>query len=327
MQINKKRKYRSRQKELLAKSREAVLTAIKVFNDPLICFKSETYIVLMIIAWTYMLHAYYRSKNIEYRYYRQRGKRKLFDRTKHGEYKYWELENCLNDEHSPIKKDVKNNLLFLIGLRNEIEHQMTASLDSYLSGRYQATALNYNYYIKELFGVQYGLDEYITYSIQLLEITEEQLTKSNDKLKLTKSIREYIAGFDDNLTDDEYNSPQYSYRLIFTRKVANRKGQADRIVEFIDPNSELAKTIDKEYWVIKDKEKPKYRPKDVVAEVNKAGFTKYRIQPEHLQMWKEEDAKNHSKGFGVDIQGTWYWYENWIKHCIELCDKAGTRYR
>jgi hypothetical protein len=50
--------------ELISKSREAALSAIKIFNDPLIAFKSEAFIVLMVIAWTYMLHAYYRSKNV-----------------------------------------------------------------------------------------------------------------------------------------------------------------------------------------------------------------------------------------------------------------------
>jgi len=95
----------------------------------------------MIIAWTYLLHAYYRSKHVEYRYFKQGKKRKIYDRTKHGAYKYWELERCLNDAQSPIDKDTANNLRFLIGLRHEIEHQMTRLLDNYLSGRYQACAM------------------------------------------------------------------------------------------------------------------------------------------------------------------------------------------
>jgi hypothetical protein len=44
----------------------------------------------------------------------------------------------------------------------------------------------------------------------------------------------------------EYNSEHYSFRLLFKRKLVNRPGQADKVVEFIDPNSDLAKTIDKE---------------------------------------------------------------------------------
>ena len=154
----RKRSVGSLRRELIVKSREAALCAVRVFNDPQVTFKSETYIVLMMIAWTYLLHAYYRFKKIEYRYFRQGKHRKHFDRTKQGAHKYWELERCLNCDESPIDRDAANNLRFLIGLRHEIEHQMTTSLDNYLSGRYQACALNFNQHIKRLFGEQCGID-------------------------------------------------------------------------------------------------------------------------------------------------------------------------
>src|SRR3989337_1182180 len=100
--------------ELVTKAKESALCAIKVFNDPLIKFKSEAFIVLMVIGWTYLLHAYYRSKGIDYRYYKQNPKRKTYDRTKHGAKKHWELERCLDDVACPVDKDTKNNLRFLI---------------------------------------------------------------------------------------------------------------------------------------------------------------------------------------------------------------------
>ncbi len=87
--------------ELIKKSREAALAAVQIFNNPNISFKSESYVVLMTIAWTYLLHAYFRDQKSEYRYFRQNGERREFDRTKHGAYKYWELERCLNDTKSP----------------------------------------------------------------------------------------------------------------------------------------------------------------------------------------------------------------------------------
>ena len=45
--------------ELLKKSREAVLAAVQIFNNPNITFKAESYVVLMTIGWTYFFHAYY----------------------------------------------------------------------------------------------------------------------------------------------------------------------------------------------------------------------------------------------------------------------------
>ena len=313
--------------ELLSKSREAALCGIRVFNDPHVSFKSETFIVLMNIAWTYLLHAHYRKKGIEYRYFTQEGKRRKFDRTKAGAFKYWELERCLNEKSSPIDKDSSNNLRFLIGLRHEIEHQMTRSLDNYLSGRYQACALNYNDYIKKLFGKRHALDSYMTYSIQFMELSVEQLTGPVPQAQIPERLKTYVASYDSALTHDEYNSPKYSYRLLFKKKLVNKPGQADSVVEFIDPTSELAKTIDKEYWVKKEVERKKFLPSRVAEEVQKAGFPKFRVQPEHVEMWQAEDAKNQAKGYGVQVEGAWYWYENWVARCIELCARAGKKYR
>ena len=75
------KRYGSLKLELLKKSREAALAAVQIFNNPNITFKSESYIVLMNIAWTYLLHAYYREKKVEYRYFTQKPKSRSFHRT------------------------------------------------------------------------------------------------------------------------------------------------------------------------------------------------------------------------------------------------------
>lgn len=83
-----------KRQELIVKSREAMLSAVQIYNNPQITFKSETYISLAVIAWTYLLHAYYANHGVDFRYYKEQGKRKVYDRTKHGAYKHWELERC-----------------------------------------------------------------------------------------------------------------------------------------------------------------------------------------------------------------------------------------
>jgi len=313
--------------ELARKAKDAAICAIKIFNDPLITFKAESFIVLMIISWTYLLHGYYHSKGIDYRYYQKRAQRKVYDKTKRGSYKYWELERCLNEKLCPIGRNVKNNLLFLIGLRNEIEHQLPQELELYLSGRFQACVINFNDYLKKYFREIDALDQQLAYSIQFLEISEDQVKNKTINDVFPKNLSSFITEFDDVLTHEEYNSPKYSFRLVFKQKMVNKPGQADRVIEFIDPKSDLAKQIDKEFWVKKEVERPKFRAKDLVKKVQKAGFKKFRIQPEHVNMWKQEDAKNPGKGFGVEIQGCWYWYENWISRCIELCENEGNKFR
>ena len=146
-----KKKVRNGRNELISKSQEAALSAIQIYNSPTYFFKSETFSVLIIIAWTYLLHAYYKGIGVDYRYYKLVNSRKKYYKTKYGAFKRWELETCLKNEKCPLDKDSKNNLEFIIQLRHEIEHQMTNRIDDTLSARFQACIINYNNYIKQLY--------------------------------------------------------------------------------------------------------------------------------------------------------------------------------
>jgi len=320
------RKLFSHKVALIRSSREAALAAIQTYNNPLNTFKSETFIVLMVMAWTYLLHAYYRGAKVEYRYYKQGAKRRIFERVD-GRHRYWDLAKCLKVEHCPLDRDTKNNLQFLLGLRHEIEHVKPPELDTYLSGRYQACALNYNHYVKMLFGARHALDQHLTYSIQFAELTRQQVgvMTSYDEA-IPDSIRSYIFSFDGGLNDDEMNSQRYSRRLLFTDKVVGKRGQADRVIEFISPDSEEAKGVPKERWVSKDTEKPKFRAKDVVRIAREDGFASFGVY-QHTQLWKSIDAKNPAKGYGVDVCGQWCWYQRWVDYVLKHLSRTAPETR
>ena len=63
------RKVGSIKKELAIKAREAMLSAVEIYNNPNVQFKSEIFIVLSIIAWTYLMHAYFKGIGVDYSYY------------------------------------------------------------------------------------------------------------------------------------------------------------------------------------------------------------------------------------------------------------------
>lgn len=312
------RKIWSIKNELLTKSREAMLCAVQIFNNPNIFFKSESFIVLSNISWTYLLHAYYREKKVNYRYYEQKAKRKKYDKTKKGAFKYWELERCLKDENCPIDRITKLNLFFLIGLRHEIEHQMTSRIDDFLSARFQACCLNYNYYIKKLFGEEFGIDKHLSFSLQFSSISDEHAEQLNEFSELPKNIASFINDFDNSVPDEEFNNPKYSYRILYVPKIANRKGQADKVIEFISASSPEAQGLNKEYVLIKDREKPKFLPKQIIERMKALGYKKFGVY-QHTQLWKSLSAKEESKGFGVKVADTWYWYENWLQEVEKYC--------
>ncbi len=299
--------------ELIKKSQESALSAISIFNNPNITFKAESYIVLMIISWTYLLHAYYKKIGIDYRYYKKIGKsqRKKYDKTKKGAYKYWELERCLDDKECPLCSHIKANLKFLIGIRHEIEHQMTTRIDDLISAKFQACAINYNRIIEKLFGKKYSLSNKLVMAIQLMGFSEEQTKTLTEYSDVPQNIIDFINEFELNLSQEDKSSPQYSYKVIYIRENVNHENKADKAYRFIDEKSAIGKEIET-ILVKPGKEPAKYKPKQIVELMNRKGFSDFTMT-KHTELWKKFNAKNPKLNYGVMMSdGQWYWYHSWL---------------
>ncbi|MGB8480515.1 MAG: DUF3644 domain-containing protein [Acidobacteriaceae bacterium] len=314
----RKRRFGSIATELVKKSREAMLTAVQIYNNPQIEFKSELFIITTVIAWTYLMHAYYRKKGIEYRQFRQIGERKRFLKTTFGAIRRWGLEECLKCSACPLDEIVRKNLMFLIGIRHEVEHQMTTRIDDQLSAKFQAAALNFNAAIKKLFGDKHSLDAEQAFSIQFAGINESAAKELLTQPDLPQHIRSFVVQFESGLSQEEYDDPRFSYRVAFVRKTTTSKTAADKVVQFIPPGSEIAAEINKVF--LKETEKVKYRPGTIVKQMRAEGFTKFGMT-QHTDLWKNRSARDPRHQFGVSVEGYWFWYEAWVtevrKHCQE----------
>ncbi|MFI5259161.1 MAG: DUF3644 domain-containing protein [Candidatus Limnocylindrales bacterium] len=301
---------------LLAKSREAALTAVQTYNNPLVRFKSETFIVLMTIAWTYLMHAYYTRAEVDFRYLdKDPGSKRKYKRTPDGGYKWWELSSCIKVVECPLDRGTVNNLNFLIGLRHEIEHHRPPHLDDHMSGRYLACALNFEFYLTSFFGERLSLGESVAMALHFRDIKP---TDSSDIVRLPARLSAYIEKFEGDMTQEEFDDPRFAYRLLFTRKVANRKGQADRAIEFIRPGDPGAEGIAPERWLVKDTEKPKFRAGAVVKFMQDAGYTFFG-KYQHTLLWRRLEAKNPALGYGAWVANEWFWYETWIAEAMRQC--------
>jgi hypothetical protein len=81
-----------------------------------------------------------------------------------------------------------------------------------------------------------------------LDQSQAKLIKDKENL-IPKNVISFISTFDSRLTNGEIESDRFAYRLLFVKVLAKRKGQADRVIEFIDPKFDFAKNVAKEYWV------------------------------------------------------------------------------
>ena len=114
---------------------------------------------------------------------------------------------------------------------------MTSRIDDQLSAKFQATALNFNTYVKKLFGAKYGLDQEQAFSIQFSGVDEGTAKELLTQSELPRHIRSFIVQFETGLTQSEFDDPKFSYRVEFVRKTSNSKVAADKVVEFILPDS------------------------------------------------------------------------------------------
>jgi len=306
--------------ELVRKSREAMLSAVSIYNNPQIDFKSELFIVTAVISWTYLLHAYYRKAKIDYRQIDRKhiGKHKRVLKTQYGAVRHWSLEECLDCPQSPVDAVTTMNLKFLIGIRHEIEHQMTTRIDDQLSAKFMACALNFNAAIKKLFGPKYSLESEQAFSIQFCAIDDNTIRTMLVESDLPQHIKSFVVQFENSISQADYDDPRFSYRVALIPRVGNNRNTADKVVQMVAPGSETANAINQ--IILKETEKKKYKPGTIVKQMKAEGYTKFTMTS-HTELWQAKDGKNPKHQYGATVEGIWFWYEGWItvvrKHCEE----------
>jgi hypothetical protein len=309
--------------ELLIKAREAMIAAVHIFNGAGLTFRAELFIVTSIIAWTYLLHAWFRREGIDYRYLKADG---TVQKTKHGEDCYWELGKCIRHARCPVAKGAITNLDFLLELRHEIEHRSTNRIDDAVSAKLQACCINFNDTIKTLFGPQYGLERRLPIALQFVTFSSDQRAVLKKASSLPAHIASMMDAFHHGLTDEEQADPHFAYRVAFVPKTGNRASSADLAVEFIKPGSEEAREINS--VLLKEVDKRRCTAMQLVELMRAEGYPRFS-QQSHTNLWQSLDAKDPAKGFGRtgDYRNTWVWYDSWLARVRAHCQEQGDRYK
>ncbi|ADP72365.1 hypothetical protein Rvan_3168 [Rhodomicrobium vannielii ATCC 17100] len=258
--------------ELLLKAREAMIAAVHTFNSAGLTFRAELFIVTAIIAWTYLLHAWFKREGIDYRHTKNEGGQKVVVKTPNGADKFWEVEQCLKHERCPVEQGARDNLRFLLELRHEIEHRSTNRVDEAVSAKLQACCLNFNDTIKQHFGPQYGLERRLPIALQFVTFSPDQRALLKKAGTLPRHIETMMEGFERHLTPEQQADPRYAHRLFMIRKTANRAPSSDLAVELVPPNSRVAQKFD---IALKEVEKKKYLPTEVVRKIRAEGWNRF----------------------------------------------------
>lgn len=208
--------------ELLIKAREAMIAAVHNFNSAGLTFRSELFIVTAIIAWTYLMHAFFKREGIEYRYHKNVDGVKKVAKTPEGADKYLELGKCIKHEKCPLRSGTVNNLKTLLEIRHEIEHRSTNRIDDALSSKLQQCCLNFNESITEIFGNKYGLEKRLPIALQFVTFSPDQSSILKTTSKLPRHIATSLDNIDNRLSKEERDDPRFSYHVNLVQKTANR---------------------------------------------------------------------------------------------------------
>ncbi len=286
--------------ELVVKAKDSAILAIDIYNRPIAAFRSQGFIVLMIIAWTSLFHAIYEQESVDYFYKDKQGKTIFID----GDKRAWELGHCIDKCDNILPDAVKQNLRLFILLRNKIEHRYVPEFDLDIFGECQAMLLNFENLLTSKFGTYYALNNTLSFPLQVSSIrSREQMqavkkVESTHYLELKDCVNAYRASLDDSIYTDE----QYSFKIFLIPQTANHRNSSDCAIEFIhyDPDHpEEFDAIKRDIALIRKKRVPvanqgKLRPKMVCDELSKRlGITVNLTL--HTSAWKYYGVRKQGK--------------------------------
>lgn len=310
--------------ELLIKAREAMISAVHSFNGAGLTFRAELFIVTAVIAWTYLLHAWFKREGIDYRHTRNQNGQAVVVQTPSGADKFWELSKCLAHARCPIDQGAKDNLTFLLDLRHEIEHRSTNRIDEAVSAKLQACCINFNDAIKSLFGAQYALERRLPIALQFVTFSPDQRALLKRAGGLPRHIETMMDAFEQKLSAEQVADPRFAFRVFMVHKSANRAPGADLAVELVPPGSDVAEKFN---FALKEVEKRKYLPSEIVSTMRNEGWNRFTMDS-HTKLWKRLNAKDPAKAYGaVAVGNQWCWYEAWLNRVREECQQHPDRYQ
>ena len=277
--------------QLVVKARQSAILALDVYNRPATEFRTEGYIVLMVVAWTAALHAIFERDSVDYIYREQNGDPVLID----GDQKSLALSDCLGIRFGGGNPPVRRNLDFIIGLRNKIEHRYAPGIDAHVAGECQALLLNFDQLIFEEFGGYYSISDSLRVPIQTSTLRNTERTAAMRALQANhfEEVMEYVEDYRRDLPDSVYSDLAYSFRVYLIPKIGNHKSSSDISFEFVkyDPkNPEDMKALQRHITLIRDRQIPvahpgKYKPSGVAKLVAERIGRPFPVH-QHTRAWK-----------------------------------------
>lgn len=243
------------EERLVAKAREAGLAAVRLYNDPTAGFRTDGFIVWMIIAWNSVLQAMLERDGVDYSEKDDKGRVIEIDgraRVKGT----WELLSLALGGHE--HRALRCNLDFFLGLRHRIEHRYIPALDTIIASEAQAMLLNFETVLTHEFGEEASLGTQLVIPLQLSALRSDAQLKSLKQLEsqIPVDVMDFLARHRKEVPADVLRNHEYAMPLFFVPVTANRERSAGAVVNFVRPG-DVPKEVEEALQKITVVPKPK----------------------------------------------------------------------
>lgn len=258
--------------ERLIRAREAMILAVSIFNSGSCRFKSEIFAVLANIAWTYLFHEHFQRKGVA---------------PINSDGTSFSLSYMLSRSDCPVSKGIKNNLLALKQIRDEVEHKLLGRSDVNWLALFQACCLNFDRTLVSWFGRRVSLQSDLSVALQFGKLDLEQAAQLS-AYDIPPHITALDALLKHGMSDEELDDLEYKFKVVYTFDSAT-KGKAH--IHFVSPDSAEGKSIQNvlQKFKIAD-ELYKYKPGDVIKIVRKASGMPFTMS-DHTRAWQDHNVR------------------------------------
>lgn len=227
----------------VVKAREAALAAIQNYNNPTATFRTGTYLILMIVAYTSLFHAIFERQGVSYV---RRNERRESQKIAGGDILWDALESAqyyaanyasyyLDDQNPKFLSCMIENIRLLLPIRHVFEHRDMPPLDATLAAHCQSMLFNFETILHKEFTSYYSINSSLAVTLQFSTVRNDAAIATARRFHSQEytELKQYINNFHAGLTDDIIENPAFAFRVWLIPKPAKDARKSDISIEYV----------------------------------------------------------------------------------------------
>jgi hypothetical protein len=234
-------RFSEQSERLIVKSRDAALAAVQAYNNPIATFRTETYIVLMVISFTALFHAVFERDQVDYREYKPDGsirKVGVYDALIDAAEGFVKFRDLYSAKYVRLNLEAaRQNLNWIMNARHIIEHRGSQDVDDLMGSECQSLLLNYEEILVAEFGAYHAINCSLCFPLLLSSRRSPKLLEAIRRRQGAdyELVKNRLVTLRSQLPDDIVGDPAFRFPIFLIPVIGRNRRTADKTVEVFDP--------------------------------------------------------------------------------------------